>query len=63
MGLVGVGDTVDVPAGDTVDVLLVTLGSTEGLRVADEELASSLRRAGAQCRRCSRRCIPGRCAR
>ncbi|MFI5004912.1 MAG: glycosyltransferase [Solirubrobacterales bacterium] len=29
------------------DVLLVTLGSTEGLRVADEELAGSLRRAGA----------------
>jgi glycosyltransferase involved in cell wall biosynthesis len=28
------------------DVLLVTLGSTEGLRVADEELAGSLRRAG-----------------
>lgn len=34
-------------AGDTVDVLLVQLGSTEGLRVADEELAGSLRRAGA----------------
>jgi glycosyltransferase involved in cell wall biosynthesis len=32
---------------DTLDVLLVTLGSTEGLRVADEELAGSLRRAGA----------------
>jgi glycosyltransferase involved in cell wall biosynthesis len=29
-------------------VLLVTLGSTEGLRVADEELAESLRRAGAE---------------
>jgi glycosyltransferase involved in cell wall biosynthesis len=29
------------------DVLLVTLGSTEGLRVADDELADSLRRAGA----------------
>jgi glycosyltransferase involved in cell wall biosynthesis len=29
------------------DVLLVTLGSTEGLRIADEELAGSLRRAGA----------------
>jgi glycosyltransferase involved in cell wall biosynthesis len=29
------------------DVLLVTLGSTEGLRVADDELAGSLRRAGA----------------
>jgi glycosyltransferase involved in cell wall biosynthesis len=32
---------------DKLDVLLVTLGSTEGLRVADEELADSLRRAGA----------------
>jgi glycosyltransferase involved in cell wall biosynthesis len=31
-----------------IDVLLVTLGSTEGLRVADEELADSLRRAGAR---------------
>jgi glycosyltransferase involved in cell wall biosynthesis len=45
--LVGVGDTVDSPGGDTVDVLLVQLGSTEGLRVADEELVGSLRRAGA----------------
>ncbi len=45
---VGVGDTVDLPAGETVDVLLVQLGSTEGLRVADDELASSLRRAGAR---------------
>jgi glycosyltransferase involved in cell wall biosynthesis len=34
-------------APETVDVMLVTLGSTEGLRVADEQLASSLRRAGA----------------
>ncbi len=32
---------------EQIDVLLVTLGSTEGLRVADEELAGSLRRAGA----------------
>ncbi len=32
---------------ETADVLLVTLGSTEGLRVADGELAGSLRRAGA----------------
>ncbi len=32
---------------EEIDVLLVTLGSTEGLRVADEELAGSLRRAGA----------------
>jgi glycosyltransferase involved in cell wall biosynthesis len=31
----------------SVDVLLVQLGSTEGLRVADEELVGSLRRAGA----------------
>ena len=43
----GVGDTVDSPGGETVDVLLVQLGSTEGLRVADEELVGSLRRAGA----------------
>ncbi len=35
------------PLGE-IDVLLVTLGSTEGLRVADEELAGSLRRAGAK---------------
>lgn len=32
---------------EEIDVLLVTLGSTEGLRVADEELAGALRRAGA----------------
>lgn len=31
----------------TADVLLVSLGSTAGLRAADEELAQSLRRAGA----------------
>jgi glycosyltransferase involved in cell wall biosynthesis len=31
----------------SVDVLLVQLGSTEGLRVSDEELVGSLRRAGA----------------
>jgi glycosyltransferase involved in cell wall biosynthesis len=36
-----------VGAGDTVDVLLVQLGSTQGLRVADDELVGSLRRAGA----------------
>ncbi len=48
VGLVGAGDTVDLSAGNnTVDVLLVQLGSTEGLRVADEELVGSLRRAGA----------------
>ncbi len=47
MGLAGVGDTIDLPVGDTVDVLLVQLGSTEGLRIADEELVGSLRRAGA----------------
>ena len=29
------------------DVLLVSLGSTEGLRRADDELQDSLRRAGA----------------
>ncbi|HXB63626.1 MAG TPA: glycosyltransferase [Solirubrobacteraceae bacterium] len=33
---------------DVVDVLLVQLGSTEGLRVADEQLVGSLRRAGAR---------------
>jgi Glycosyl transferases group 1 len=32
---------------DVVDVLIVSLGSTGGLRAADEELAQSLRRAGA----------------
>src|ERR1700722_147294 len=31
-----------------VDVLLVSLGSTEGLRRADDELQDSLRRAGAR---------------
>ena len=31
----------------TVDVLIVSLGSTAGLRAADAELADSLRRAGA----------------
>jgi hypothetical protein len=31
-----------------VDVLIVSLGSTTGLRAADEELAASLRRAGAK---------------
>jgi glycosyltransferase involved in cell wall biosynthesis len=33
---------------EDVDVLLVKLGSTEGLRVADDELESSLSRAGAR---------------
>lgn len=33
--------------GDAVDVLIVSLGSTGGLRRADDELAESLRRAGA----------------
>jgi Glycosyl transferases group 1 len=32
---------------NAVDVLIVSLGSTSGLRMADEELAQSLRRAGA----------------
>ena len=41
----GTGD-VQIPGG-TVDVLIVSLGSTGGLRRADEELAGSLRRAGA----------------
>ena len=30
-----------------IDVLIVSLGSTSGLRAADEELRDSLRRAGA----------------
>jgi hypothetical protein len=34
--------------GRPVDVLIVSLGSTHGLRAADEQLAASLRRAGAQ---------------
>src|ERR1700677_3375847 len=34
-------------AKPAVDVLIVSLGSTGGLRRADEELAGSLRRAGA----------------
>ena len=33
--------------GEQVDVLIVSLGSTAGLRAADAELADSLRRAGA----------------
>jgi Glycosyl transferases group 1 len=35
-------------SGDRADVLLVSLGSTGGLRRADDELADSLRRAGAR---------------
>jgi len=34
----------------TADVLIVSLGSTEGLRTADEQLAQTLRRAGADVR-------------
>ncbi|HVP03091.1 MAG TPA: glycosyltransferase [Solirubrobacteraceae bacterium] len=34
-------------APESADVLLVSLGSTAGLRASDEELAASLRRAGA----------------
>lgn len=37
----------DLHPGHAVDVLIVSLGSTEGLRRADDELADSLRRAGA----------------
>src|SRR4051794_37661170 len=33
--------------GHPVDVLIVSLGSTQGLRAADEQLAASLERAGA----------------
>jgi hypothetical protein len=36
------------PAARAIDVLIVSLGSTEGLRRADEELRSSLERAGAR---------------
>jgi hypothetical protein len=36
-----------MPAAQAVDVLLVSLGATHGLRVADEELCGALRRAGA----------------
>src|SRR5277367_315220 len=35
------------PRAGAVDVLIVSLGSTTGLRAADEDLAASLRRAGA----------------
>ena len=35
-------------AAHAVDVLIVSLGSTEGLRTADEELEDSLQRAGAR---------------
>jgi hypothetical protein len=37
-----------MPGPRAVDVLIVSLGSTEGLRTADEELEDSLRRAGAR---------------
>jgi len=37
----------ETPRAHAVDVLLVSLGSTDGLRTADEELEDSLRRAGA----------------
>jgi glycosyltransferase involved in cell wall biosynthesis len=40
------GEGAETPVG-SVDVLIVSLGSTGGLRRADEELAGSLRRAGA----------------
>ena len=36
-----------MPRVTAVDVLIVSLGSTEGLRRADDELQDSLRRAGA----------------
>src|SRR5437868_8202170 len=34
-------------AARAVDVMVVSLGSTQGLRLADEELCGALRRAGA----------------
>jgi glycosyltransferase involved in cell wall biosynthesis len=36
-----------MPTAQAVDVLVVSLGSTEGLRLADEQLCEALRRAGA----------------
>jgi hypothetical protein len=41
-------DRQDVPPMAGVDVLIVSLGGTAGLREADAELAASLRRAGAR---------------
>jgi glycosyltransferase involved in cell wall biosynthesis len=41
------GTQVGVCGVDGIDVLVVSLGSTGGLRAADEELLASLRRAGA----------------
>jgi glycosyltransferase involved in cell wall biosynthesis len=38
----------DVPDYDALDVLIVSLGSTGGLRAVDDELLASLRRAGAR---------------
>ncbi|HXQ00731.1 MAG TPA: glycosyltransferase [Solirubrobacteraceae bacterium] len=38
------------PRPDALDVLIVSLGSTAGLRAADEELLASLHRAGASAR-------------
>jgi hypothetical protein len=37
-----------MPSGQAVDVLIVSLASTSGLRTADDELRDSLRRAGAR---------------
>jgi hypothetical protein len=39
--------TAGAPTGRQVDVLIVSLGSTEGLRRADEELRQAIERAGA----------------
>jgi hypothetical protein len=41
-------DARPAPAGDALDVLIVSLGSTHGLRAADRELRDSLTRAGAR---------------
>lgn len=43
----GTRGSVSAPGEGAVDVLIVSLGSTAGLRAADAELADSLRRAGA----------------
>jgi glycosyltransferase involved in cell wall biosynthesis len=45
-GADGDGDGMRRPIGAGVEVLIVSLGSTAGLRAADAELADSLRRAG-----------------
>ena len=47
LGSTGIQDSAGAHGDRGVDVLIVSLGSTAGLRAADAELADSLRRAGA----------------